>query len=148
MTTNYKTLDENIALLASKGYTEKGLNLDYPPDTIRNLLGEAYQHYASLAALTGKEENFVLALPARFDNAQDTVRFRINFRLDPSQDRLRITALSASMDNFKQLQILAARAEIQPAEVIYQQLSDQRTHKVVQLLETRKVNPIKRTVHL
>jgi len=147
MTLDYGSIEQHIALLDNKGYTEATLKNGYATGTIKHLLTDAHKHYSMLASLTGNEENFTLVLPGKFDNSKDQVEFRINYRLDPSQDKMRITAMSARMNEFRQLQIIGSRGEIQDAQTTYQQLSDKRTQKVINLLAARKVNPIKK-LHL
>lgn len=144
----YQSLDQHIALLQHKGYTESALNLSYAPDTIKDLLATAYSEYSRLIELTGRPEHFVLVLPGRFDKAQDLVEYRMMYRLDPREEGMHLFAMAAQMDELRKLHIIGPRGEIDAAADMYQRLVNTRTRKVVDWLTTRNVKPLTKSRHL
>ena len=148
MPAKYQSLEDHIALLQAKGYTETALNLSYAPNTIKDLLTTAFSEYSRFVDFTGKAESFVLVLPGRFDNDQDLVKYRMMYRLDPREEGMHLFAMAAQMDELRKLDIIGPRGEIDPAEIVYQRLVNTRTQKVVDWLSHRTVKPLLKTRHL
>jgi hypothetical protein len=143
MTNPYRSLEEHVAKLQTKGYLSV-LGPSGGPPAIQDLLTQGYKEYSDLVALTGHQEHFALVVSRKFDQGQDNVQFRLLYRLDPAQEGMHLFAMSARMAEVKLLRVLGHRGEIAPAASIYYDLVQQRTKRIVHWLTLRDVNPIKK----
>jgi len=139
----YKEPEFHLQMLAYNGYTAQGLRLPQLPDFVSRLFDNYYREISRAVRQSGELRSFVLPLQGFFDANQDEVNYKILYRCHPKDLHLRAICMTAALGEFRKMVFFGNSNEPQNAKILYQQLSNMRTEKVLEMLSQRKVNTVK-----